>query len=58
MADLDLPRSGVFFPDEVDEMVRGLHEGDKPGEPDAEREERARDIVERRDLLRRTQPDA
>ena len=54
MTETDIPRSGVFYPDEVEQMARELRRGDRPGEAGAEREERARDIVDRRDTLRQT----
>ena len=54
MVELNLPHSGIFYPNELEWMARELRKGDKPGEPEAEREERARDIVNRRDVLRET----
>lgn len=54
MVELNLPHSGIFYPNELEWMARELRKGDKPGEPAAEREERARDIVNRRDVLRET----
>lgn len=58
MIELNLPRSGIFYPNELEWMARELRKGDKPGEPVAEREDRARDIVNRRDVLRETLADA
>lgn len=58
MIELNLPHSGIFYPHELEWMVRELRKGDKPGEPVAEREDRARDIVNRRDVLRETLADA
>lgn len=58
MIELNLPHSGIFYPNELEWMARELRKGDKPGEPAVEREERARDIVSRRDVLREKLADA
>lgn len=58
MLDLNRSRSGIFYPHELESMARELRKGDKPEEPSCEREERARYIVSRRDLLRDTLSDA
>lgn len=58
MIDLNQSGSGIFYPHELASMARELREGDKPGEQPSEREERARCIVNSRDLVREKSSEA
>lgn len=52
MIDLNGSRSGIFYPQELEWMARELRKGDRPDEPLHDREERARCIVSKHDVLR------
>lgn len=46
------PQRGVFEPEDVREMQRELEDGDRPDESEAEREDRAHEILCRKNANR------